>query len=168
MVKTMKHAEDAELSAEELMQAMNEGEPGGVVEGSTLRFRNPAGLTADGIQWSDRHLVAQDSPEAEAAAERAMEEIRQANIAATQPNMRATLDSRAKTHGDYSNHAMVTQMLKQIMRSAPNWSDLNYHEQETLEMVAHKVGRILCGDPHHHDHWHDAAGYFTLSADRNR
>ena len=59
-------------------------------------------------------------------------------------------------------------MLKQIMRAAPKWGDLKYHEQETLEMVAHKVGRILTGDPHFHDHWHDAAGYFTLSADRNK
>ena len=83
-------------------------------------------------------------------------------------DIRATLDERARTHGDYSEHAAVTQMLKQIMRAAPKWGELEYHEQETLEMVAHKVGRILTGDPHFHDHWHDAAGYFTLSADRNK
>ena len=83
-------------------------------------------------------------------------------------DIHATLDERARTHGDYSEHAAVTQMLKQIMRAAPKWGELKYHEQETLEMAAHKVGRILTGDPHFHDHWHDAAGYFTLSADRNK
>ena len=33
-------------------------------------------------------------------------------------DIRATLDERARTHGDYSEHAAVTQMLKQIMRAA--------------------------------------------------
>lgn len=84
-----------------------------------------------------------------------------------QADIRATLDERARTHGDYNRHAAVTQMLKQIMRAAPKWGELKYHEQETLDMVAHKISRILTGDPHFHDHWHDAAGYFTLSADRN-
>lgn len=84
------------------------------------------------------------------------------------PDIRATLDERARTHGDYSEHAAVTQMLKQIMRAAPKWGELKYHEQETLEMAAHKVGRILTGDPHFHDHWHDIAGYATLSVDRNK
>jgi hypothetical protein len=165
MVKTMKHAEDVELSSEELMQAMNEGDPTST-EGATLRFRAPLG----DVDWSEgtSPLTPHGEREAERAAVQAMEEIRQANETATQPNIRAMLDSRAKTHGDYSHHATVTQMLKQIMHSAPNWADLKYHERETLEMVAHKVGRILCGDPHHHDHWRDIAGYATLSADRNR
>lgn len=37
-----------------------------------------------------------------------------------------------------------------------------------LEMIAHKVGRILAGNPHFEDHWADIAGYARLSADRNR
>lgn len=37
---------------------------------------------------------------------------------------------------------------------------------ECLEMIAHKVGRILNGDPHYHDSWLDVAGYATLVADR--
>jgi len=171
---------DVELSTEELLDEVNHG--GATLGGQTLRVR--------------------EGETVEQAAERAMDEIRQANMSAAQArtfgtsraetaqnyqreasrisremldrlppdtdDIRATLDERATTHGEYSEHAATTQMLKRIMRAAPKWEDLKYHEQETLEMVAHKIGRILCGDPHAHDHWHDIAGYATLSADRNK
>lgn len=82
-------------------------------------------------------------------------------------NIRETLNDRGKVHGDYGDHARMSQMLKNIMASGVKWKDLEDHEKETLEMVAHKIGRILSGDPHYHDHWHDIVGYATLSADRN-
>jgi hypothetical protein len=41
-------------------------------------------------------------------------------------------------------------------------------QRETLDMIAHKIGRILAGDPNVEDHWKDIAGYATLSADRVR
>lgn len=78
------------------------------------------------------------------------------------------LAERGKTHGDYSHHANITQTLKRDMASNPNWHVLHPHERETLEMIAHKIGRILAGDPHFTDHWDDIAGYAKLSADRNR
>lgn len=31
-----------------------------------------------------------------------------------------------------------------------------------LEMIAHKIARILNGDPNYADNWHDIAGYATL------
>ena len=34
--------------------------------------------------------------------------------------------------------------------------------KESLEMVAHKIGRILNGDPFYHDSWHDCIGYLRL------
>jgi hypothetical protein len=40
--------------------------------------------------------------------------------------------------------------------------------REALEMVAHKIGRILNGDPKYHDSWHDIIGYTKLVADRLR
>lgn len=78
----------------------------------------------------------------------------------------ATLNARAKTHGDYSQHAATTQALKRVMHGTPNWSRLTPVQAEALDMVAHKIGRILTGDPNVHDHWHDMAGYSTLAADR--
>lgn len=33
---------------------------------------------------------------------------------------------------------------------------------EALDMICHKIARILAGDPNEPDHWHDIAGYATL------
>ena len=87
------------------------------------------------------------------------------------------LDQRGKTHGDFAVHAMVTQDLKEVMRSVHKvnigsdtviqaWSHLIPSQRESLDMIVHKIGRILAGDPDFRDHWDDIAGYAKLSADR--
>jgi hypothetical protein len=35
-----------------------------------------------------------------------------------------------------------------------------------LEMIAHKIARVLNGNPDHHDHWHDISGYAQCAAER--
>lgn len=80
--------------------------------------------------------------------------------------IRDTLTERAMTHGDYSEHAAYTQAIKETMRLAPKFRHMRGDQRETLDMIAHKIGRILAGDPNFHDHWHDIAGYATLTADR--
>ena len=37
---------------------------------------------------------------------------------------------------------------------------------EALEMIVHKIGRIVNGNPDKVDHWVDIAGYAKLIADR--
>jgi hypothetical protein len=77
------------------------------------------------------------------------------------------LDERKKTHGDYANHAYITQELKGVMRATGiKWNELKDMEKEALEMIVHKIGRILSGNPHYKDHWDDIAGYATLVAQR--
>lgn len=83
-------------------------------------------------------------------------------------DIRETLNERHNTHGDYSSHARITQELKTIIASGDTYDKCSHHEKETLDMIAHKIGRIVSGNPHFHDHWHDIAGYATLSADRNK
>jgi len=80
----------------------------------------------------------------------------------------ALLAERGKTHGEYSDHARVTQAIKAVMVVSPNWAKLSEIQKETLEMNAHKVGRILSGDPDHLDHWDDIAGYAKLVSIRLR
>ena len=80
----------------------------------------------------------------------------------------ALLAERGKTHGDYAVHAKITQTLRSVMHAAPNWSKLSAVQKETLDMNAHKVGRILSGDPDHVDHWDDIAGYARLVGNRLR
>ena len=77
----------------------------------------------------------------------------------------ATLAQRGNRYGAFSGHAKITQNLKRAMQDSPNWASLTDQQREALEMVAHKIGRILNGDPNYHDSWHDIVGYTKLVAD---
>jgi hypothetical protein len=39
-------------------------------------------------------------------------------------------------------------------------------QAEALDMICHKIGRIVNGDPDYADSWIDIAGYAKLVADR--
>jgi len=83
----------------------------------------------------------------------------------------ALLSERGKTHGDFANHAGCTQELKIAMQhwasvSGKDWQTLPNTHREALEMIAHKIGRIIAGDPDFRDHWDDLAGYATLIAQK--
>jgi hypothetical protein len=86
----------------------------------------------------------------------------------TSDTTQALLDERGKTHGNYMVHAEITQDLKSTMRH--HISDLTVglddDMQETLDMIAHKIGRIIAGNPKVIDHWADIAGYAQLVANR--
>ncbi len=76
------------------------------------------------------------------------------------------LAERGKTNGDFGVHAALTQELKEVMFGVNTYKDLSMVQREALEMIAHKIGRILAGNPDHKDHWDDIAGYAKLVADR--
>lgn len=78
----------------------------------------------------------------------------------------ATLAERGSRYGSFAEHARITQALKTAMADSPNWSKLAPDQKEALEMIQHKIGRILNGDPDYHDSWHDIVGYAKLVADR--
>ena len=73
-----------------------------------------------------------------------------------------TLDERGERYGKFKNHAELSQKLKQAMKEKATWWDLSPSQQVSLEMIAHKIARILNGDPNYADNWHDIAGYATL------
>jgi len=77
-----------------------------------------------------------------------------------------TLSERGKRYGRFADHAEITQDLKDVMRACPKWAALTPSQKEALEMVVHKIGRILNGDPNYDDSWVDIAGYAKLEADR--
>jgi hypothetical protein len=81
-------------------------------------------------------------------------------------DVNATLTERGKRYGEFTGHAEITQRLKDAMREHPGWLRLASDQREALEMNAHKVGRILNGDPNWSDSWHDIAGYAQLVANR--
>lgn len=77
-------------------------------------------------------------------------------------NLTVTLAERGKRYGDFKGHARITQNLKRAMKARTNWEKLSDSQKEALEMIAHKIGRILNGDPNYRDSWHDLAGYASL------
>ena len=74
----------------------------------------------------------------------------------------ATLAERGTRYGTFTGHAKITQNIKRAMQDSPNWEKLDDDQREALEMTAHKIGRILNGDPTYDDSWKDIAGYATL------
>ena len=78
----------------------------------------------------------------------------------------AIIDARGSHYGKFVNLAFISQRLKAVMADTPNWLILSEDMVESLEMVAHKMARILNGDPTHKDSWVDIAGYAQLVADR--
>lgn len=78
----------------------------------------------------------------------------------------AMLIERGKRYGEFTGHARITQMLKEEFRAEDNWNIMKPDQRECLDMIAHKLGRILNGDPHYYDSWKDIAGYAKLVSDR--
>lgn len=78
------------------------------------------------------------------------------------PNIDETLAERGSRYGDFPDHAGVTQELKRSMNQHNGWNNLADDQKEALEMVAHKIGRIINGDPNYIDSWTDIIGYTRL------
>jgi hypothetical protein len=80
----------------------------------------------------------------------------------------ATLDARAVDYGKFIEGAEVMQMLKRVVLNALNNRDktLAHDQAEAMDMIIHKIGRIVNGNPDVVDHWLDIAGYAKLVADR--
>lgn len=80
------------------------------------------------------------------------------------------LEERGSRYGRFDNHALVTQRIKaEIISAAARAGTLHRmqpDQRESLEMIAHKIGRIVNGDPDYADSWDDIAGYAKLVADR--
>lgn len=79
-----------------------------------------------------------------------------------------TLSERGQRYGLFTGHAQVTQDLKKVVRLHLVARDkkLTDDQQEALDMIFHKIGRIVNGDPDYADSWHDIAGYAKLVDDR--
>lgn len=68
--------------------------------------------------------------------------------------------NRDHQHGGMEFVGELAQDLKESMRIGKNWDRLSAGRREALDMIAHKIARILSGaDPHDQQHWEDVAGY---------
>ena len=80
----------------------------------------------------------------------------------------ATLTERGSRYGKFTGHAAVTMGLKSVLQIELSKRDkiLDDDQMEALDMICHKIGRIINGDPNYADSWIDIAGYAQLVADR--
>lgn len=76
------------------------------------------------------------------------------------------LAERGSRYGVFAHHANITQNIKTTMHACPKWHGMAPDQKEALDMIAHKIGRILNGDPNYLDSWVDIVGYTQLVIDR--
>lgn len=72
------------------------------------------------------------------------------------------ITERGSRYGKFKDGAEIMQELKFVMREVDGWHNLTPSQREALDMIQHKIGRILNGDPNYDDSWKDIAGYATL------
>lgn len=78
----------------------------------------------------------------------------------------AMLTERGKRYGNFEDHARITQAIKHEIRQGESYTSMEDDMVEAIDMIAHKIGRIVNGDPRYADSWADIAGYAKLVADR--
>jgi len=78
------------------------------------------------------------------------------------------LNERGLRYGQFRDHAFISQSLKAILNGELKKRDksLSSDQMEALEMIFHKIARIINGDSEYADSWVDIAGYATLVANR--
>ena len=107
-----------------------------------------------------RHLRAQMAHKAEA--------VEQPKVEPGTGDITEVLEERGSRYGPFLSHARITQRLKNVAHqfAAEHGKRFDVDQAEALDMIFHKIGRILNGDPNYADSWVDIAGYAKLVADR--
>ena len=77
-------------------------------------------------------------------------------------NLDGILAERGARYGSFASQAAFSQYLKDTLRKHKNYDELMHSQKEALEMIMHKISRILNGDPNYDDSWRDIAGYAEL------
>ena len=72
------------------------------------------------------------------------------------------LNERGNNYGSFEDNAAATQSIKEIMANSRSWTSMDDSKKEALEMIAHKISRIVNGDPNYKDSWVDIQGYAKL------
>ena len=83
-------------------------------------------------------------------------------------NINEMLAGRQARYGSFQGHAEISQVIKQVIHSAARArnKELESDQLEALDMISHKIARIINGDSNYADNWIDIAGYATLVANR--
>jgi hypothetical protein len=69
-------------------------------------------------------------------------------------------------YGYFASNATTTQLIKQAINLGDTAGKLAFYQRESLEMIAHKISRIVNGDANYMDSWVDIVGYAQLVIDK--
>ena len=78
--------------------------------------------------------------------------------------IKTILNERNKEYGNFADNSYISQSFKKVQRENQKRMLTNM-QQEALDMIFHKIARIINGNPNNKDSWLDIAGYATLVAD---
>ena len=76
-----------------------------------------------------------------------------------------TLSDRGARYGRFEDGAEIMQQLKLVSHGSSGWERMKPIQREAMDMIMHKIGRVLNGDPHYDDSWRDIAGFAKLVVD---
>jgi hypothetical protein len=88
--------------------------------------------------------------------------------AVTEPDdIETLLTVRGSRYGKFKDTAQVAQELKRVLTRHAHAIEASFSDSqwEALEMICHKIARIVNGDPNYIDSWRDIAGYAQLVSD---
>lgn len=75
------------------------------------------------------------------------------------------ISDRGIDYGRFEDGAEIMQQLKLIAHTSQGWERMKPIQREGMDMILHKIGRILNGDPSYIDSWIDIEGYSKLVSD---
>lgn len=84
----------------------------------------------------------------------------------SQESIHKIISERAKNYGDFREQAKLAIDLKDIIRHGRSYEFMPSYMKESLDMICHKIARIVNGDPRYPDSWVDLVGYAQLARDR--
>lgn len=86
----------------------------------------------------------------------------------TNDNTKNIVTNRGATYGDFADMSVITQAIEDVLRSHPNYKGLAAWQKEAMHMMAHKMARVVNGDPDFDDSWADISGYAEITRIRPR
>jgi hypothetical protein len=89
-------------------------------------------------------------------------------VVAEETGIDETLNERAQDYGKFKDGAALMQGIKRLLADHARAHNKTFADDqwEALEMIVHKMARIVNGNPDKVDSWTDIAGYAKLVADR--
>jgi hypothetical protein len=83
-------------------------------------------------------------------------------------NVDQILGERGNRYGTFESNAKTCQLLKNVLHSQEGWYRLSYVQREAVEMMMHKISRLVNGDATYLDTVVDIAGYNQLMLEHMR